>query len=312
MFSAADLPLTLDGRVYHLQLRPEDLASGVILVGDPERVPLIAESALESCDVDVSHRGLRTITGRTRNGLRITVTTSGMGTPSLEIVLQELAILNEIDFRTRERRRSCSPLVLIRVGTSGALRASTPLGVPIVTEYAVGLDNTGLFYDVPAPDDVARELETQVHEILSSATNERTRFGAAVVPYAARASDEVLSALEAAALELSVPILRGITVSNAGFFAPQGRDICRVRPTLSDLDRAFADALPRRTNLRFENMEMEASFLLHLAAGLEYPAAVLCPAVANRAEETFATDVPAAVRSSAAVAVRALELILLK
>ena len=97
-FKSSDLPI-VDGRTYHLDLRPEDLAENIIIVGDPDRVTFIADEFLGAKEIDRFHRGLRTITGYVKEtGQRVSIVTSGMGTPSLEIVLNEIVALNEIDF----------------------------------------------------------------------------------------------------------------------------------------------------------------------------------------------------------------------
>ena len=150
--TAADLPIGSDRRIYHLQLKPEELAPNILLVGDPGRASLIAETFLEKAECEVFNRGLRTITGRAKqSGLRVSVVTSGMGTASLEIVLQELVALNEIDFDTRLPKADFEPLHLIRVGTSGGLQPNTKLGTPIISTYSVGMDNTALFYSASCP-----------------------------------------------------------------------------------------------------------------------------------------------------------------
>ena len=164
--SASDLPLDEQGRIYHLQIKPEQLAPDILIVGDPGRAEMIGSTFLHDIEVEHEHRGLVTITGISEisgqpasiiTPVRTTVTTSGMGTPSLEIILQELVALNEIDFRTRLRKTRFPRLHIIRVGTSGALQASTPLGTLIITSYAIGMDNTGLFYEIPYPDKTCRQ-----------------------------------------------------------------------------------------------------------------------------------------------------------
>jgi uridine phosphorylase len=103
-FRASDLPIS-EGRVYHLALSPEELAKDIIIVGDPERVSFIADEFLADRECDRYHRGLRTITGRVKEtGKRVSIITSGMGTPSLEIVLNEIVALNEIDFIRKKRK----------------------------------------------------------------------------------------------------------------------------------------------------------------------------------------------------------------
>ena len=160
--SASDLPLDEQGRIYHLQIKPDQLAPDILIVGDPGRAEMIGSTFLHDIEVEHEHRGLVTITGISAvsgepatilSPIKTTVTTSGMGTPSLEIILQELVALNEIDFTTRLPKRRFPRLQIIRVGTSGALQASTRLGTLIITSYAIGMDNTGLYYEVPYPDE---------------------------------------------------------------------------------------------------------------------------------------------------------------
>ena len=177
-FSEADLPIDADGRIYHLQLKPDQLAPDILLVGDPGRAEFIGAHFLTDLEVAREHRGLVTATGtavdtggRTTivSPARTTVATSGMGTPSLEIVLNELVALNEIDFATRTRKSRFPRLHVIRVGTSGGLQSSTPLGTPIITTYAAGMDNTGLFYEAPPADETCLRLEEELTETIRRA-----------------------------------------------------------------------------------------------------------------------------------------------
>jgi uridine phosphorylase len=308
-FSDADLPIDSEGRIYHLALRPEELAQSIILVGDPERVPFISEAYLSEVEVDVFHRGLRTITGTTsEDGLRVSIITSGMGTPSLEIVLQEIAALNEIDFSSRSRKSDWPVLNLIRVGTSGALHSDLPLGTAIVSRYALGLDNTGLFYEVAAPDSFCEEIEQETQRLLASVCNQGSRFNNSVRPYATSASIELADALTQACQSVAISHREGITVSNSGFFANQGRNVARISPSFPDIDRALCRAKFKNSSLRFENMEMETSFLFHFAHGLGYRAAAICPGIANRADNTFAASYQEDVLAAAGAALRAFSL----
>jgi uridine phosphorylase len=302
----SDLPI-VDGRVYHLNLRPEELAKDIIVVGDPERVPFIADEFLEEIEVDRSHRGLRTITGCVREtGQRVSVVASGMGTPSMEIVLNEVVALNEIDFETRERKGQFDALTVIRVGTSGGIQRDTELGTLVITKYAVGLDNTGLFYDAPCTDEALKMLEERVREAVDGATPRGSRFKGRVFPYASRANRGVVDAMEGEARGLGLRYKKGITVSNSGFFANQGRALSRVPLTVPDIDGILSSMDTGIEGLRVENMEMEGSFLLHFMGALGYRAGVICPVIDNRREDRFATQYTQYVRDAAEVALRAL------
>jgi len=304
-FNVAELPLR-NGRVYHLDLAPGELAGNVIIVGDPGRVPFLADEFLAVREVDRSHRGFRTITGVARKtGQRVTITTSGIGTPSTEIVINELAALNEFDFVTRRRRDSFEPLTVVRVGTSGGLQPETELGTLIVTDYGVGLDNTGLYYDAPIPDAACALLERRVRSGIEEVIPEDARFRGRFFPYAVRADARVRVALEREALHLGVPCKRGVTITSSGFYAEQGRTIGRVSPTIPDLAEHLSGVDSGIPGLKFENMEMEASIILHLLGAMGYRAGVICAVIDKRSAGTFRTDYQDLMRDAARVALGA-------
>lgn len=304
--SPDDLP-TVNGRVYHLDLAPEELARNVLVVGDPDRVPLLSDEFLQSREVERCHRGFRSITGVSREGgVPVSIVSTGIGAPSTEIVLNELAALNEIDFRSMTRKDSFEPLSVIRVGTSGGLNPATPVGALALTDYVIGLDNTGLFYDVPCGDPVCAALEQAAGNALHRAVHQGGRFRGTVVPYAARADQELLEALHQEASDRGVPHVRGITVSSAGFFAEQGRGVARIGSTYPRLldELQSIDCSP--WGLRVENMEMEAGIVLHFLAGMGYRAAAICVVVNSRRQGSFLTEYRRHVLDAAAVALGAL------
>lgn len=304
-FTETGLPLR-NGRVYHLDLAPGEVAGNVILVGDPERVPLLADEFLSGREIDRSHRGFRTITGfAEETGQRVTITTSGIGTPSTEIVLNEIAALNELDFVTGRRRDSFQPLTVVRVGTCGGLQPETELGTLIVTDYVLGLDNTGLFYDTIPADGACVVLERRVRSRIEEAIPEDSRFRGRFFPYAARADVRVRVALEREALHLGVPCKRGVTVTSPGFFAEQGRIVGRLTPTIPDLVEHLADVDTGMAGLKIENMEMEASFILHFCGAMGYPAGVVCAVIDKRMDGSFRTDYRDSILQAAHVALRA-------
>ncbi len=307
--ATSDLLVT-EGRVYHLDIGPELFSPYVITVGDPGRTKTIADAFFDEVEADVEHRGLRSIVGRLAGtGLRVMLLTSGMGTPSLEIVLTELAALNEIDLQGRVRKDDYAPLTIIRVGTSGALQASTPVGTSIITEVALGLDNTGLFYDVDC-DPELMGFEVRVGSYLAKEMRSESRFRGRIMPYAARADAAVVDALSAAAQLSDIPVERGITVSNSGFFASQGRDILRVSPSAPNIDRLLAACDSQLDgNMPFLNMEMESSFLLHLSKGLGYRAGAICVGIANRDSEEFTGDYASYIEGATRTALSALEIL---
>jgi uridine phosphorylase len=314
-FSPSDLPIDEAGRIYHLRVKPGQIAPNIIIVGHPGRAEFIGSNYLRDIECTYEHRGLVTITGRSDistdrttiiTPVRTSVTTSGMGTPSLEIVMGELVALNEIDFKTRRRKRSFPRLHVIRVGTSGGLQASTKLGTPIITSYAVGMDNTGLFYEAPPQDEICERLEGELERLIGRVMNQKSRFFGKIHPYVTRAEPRLVGALAEAARSLGVATRTGLTVSNPGFSAPQGRDIFRVKPSIPDLDKVFSEFDPRVGGQQFENMEMEASFLIHFLGSMGHWAGAICPAIANRRQDTFDTSYQEAIKDSVEVALLAL------
>ncbi len=168
------------------------------------------------------------------------------------------------------------------------------------------MDNTGLFYETPCPDQACARLEQELAQLIKKAARPDSRFRGKIQPYVSRAEPNVVQALTQAAQELGVAAKNGLTVSNSGFFAPQGRDISRLRPSTPDLDRIFSDFDPGLNGLRIENMEMEASFLLHFLGGLGHWGGAICPVIANRRDNTFDHDYLTAIEGATKTALLAL------
>ena len=314
-YTSSDLPVDEDGQIYHLQIKPGQIAPDILIVGDPGRAKFIGSTFLRDLELKHEHRGLVTVTGTSKisgtratiiSPLKVTTATSGIGTPSLEIVVNELVALTEIDFQTRTHKSQFPRLHVIRVGTSGALQESTELGTPIITSYAIGMDNTGLFYEAPCPDETCERLERELADVVKSAMSTDSRFYGKIQPYVARAEPAIANALKEAAASCGVPAKLGLTVSSSGFFAPQGRDIARVRPSAPELDRVFAEYDPRLDGQRVENMEMEASFLIHFLSGLGHWAGAICPTIAHRRTDTFDHTYQEAIEQATKVALLAL------
>jgi len=303
------------GNIYHLQVRPEHIAPDVLIVGDPHRAEFIGARFLRDVEFEHEHRGLITVTGTSvltgeratvLSPQRTTAATSGIGTSSLEIVVGELVALNEIDFKTRTRKTDFPRMHFIRVGTSGGLQPSTALGTPIITTYGIGLDNTGLYYEAPYPDGECQRLERELAQVINLAMSKNSRFYGKIHPYVSRAEPTLVGALVEAAKSLGVTAKKGLTVSAPGFFAPQGRDISRLKPSVPEMDKIFTEFNPGLDGQRVENMEMEGSFLMHFLGGMGYWAGVICPAIANRRQDTFTPQYQQAVENATRVALLAL------
>ena len=311
-FSTSDL-IVNEGRIYHLDIRPEDMAPNILIVGDPGRTTSIADEFMTDLELNHEHRGLRTVTGRVKETRRrVTVTTSGMGTPSLEIVANELVALNEIDFGTRTRKDAPYRMLnIIRVGTSGGLQEETALGTPIISAYAIGMDNTGLFYENQYPRSqreraTCHRIKELVQRSLDSKIAPDATFAGEIRPYVTAANGDLVHAMAKAASRLQVEYEIGITVSSSGFFANQGRALARTSLTVPDIDSLFADLDTGFLRMRCENMEMETSFLLHFFGGLGYRAGSICPVLANRQRETTMADYSRSIRDATRIALHAL------
>ena len=176
-----------------------------------------------------------------------------------------------------------------------------------MTDYAVGLDNTGLFYSPALYDNGCELLEHRVRECIEAATARTSRFQGKIIPYVSRGDAEMTAGLLREADRLGVRYKKGITVSNSGFFANQGRDISRVPVTVPDIDGVLASLDTGIPGLRVENMEMEASFLLHFMGGLGYRAGVLCAVIDNRRADRFEDKYSHFIHDAVRVALRTLD-----
>jgi uridine phosphorylase len=266
----SELFLSDGGRVYHLGLRPEDLAPVVLLVGDPGRVERISER-FDALEHRIENREFRTHTGRVGDR-RLSVLSTGIGTDNIDIVVTELDALVNIDLTTRIPRPKPTALKLLRLGTCGGLQPEAPAGSIVASRYALGLDGVLPFYACEVePDEAAllRAVRSQLH--WPSEWNP---------PYVAAAGRGLFRALSAG-------LVTGITVTANGFFGPQGR---AVRLPLRHPD--FNERLQRfvHDDLRFVNYEMETSALYGLAGALGHEACTLCVVVANRADGSVSQD----------------------
>ena len=212
----------------------------------------------------------------------------------------------EFTFHTKKRRAEYDTLTIIRVGTSGGLQPDTELGTSIITAYVVGLDNTGLFYDAPYHEETLKMLEDATRQSIDGAIPDYLRFKGKIFPYASKAHEDVVDALEQEARRLGVKYKKGITVSNSGFFANQGRSISRVPLTIPGIDALLASMDTGIEGLKIENMEMEASFLLYFTGALRYRAGVICPIIDKRGDNKFTSRYAPNIKDATKVALGAL------
>ena len=267
----SELIINTDGSVFHLHIRPEQLADKVILVGDPARVDAVA-SRFERIECNVSNREFHTVTGW-YGDKRITVQSHGIGSDNIDIVLNELDALANIDFDTRQVKDRLRKLTLVRVGTSGGLQDNTPIGSYVAAERSIGFDGVMYFYsDTEKIRDAAFEaaLQDQLEWKIEG-------LKPYVIPADKTLSDRICRE----------DILRGVTIAANGFYGPQGR---RLRLPLKDEDLNRKIQAFDFNGSRITNYEMESSSLAGLAALMGHEALTVCCIIAGRKSEKMNTS----------------------
>lgn len=271
----SELVLNPDGSVYHLHLRPEDIAKTIITVGDPGRVARVS-SHFDSIRFKTHKREFITHTG-TYIGKELTVISTGIGTDNVDIVLTELDALVNIDLKTRTPKKQHTSLDIIRFGTCGGLQDDVPLDAMVVSAYAIGFDNFVYFY----------KHDGQFNTPLSKAFMKAAAWTTPLSdPYSAKADQELLDKFVAAGFA------RGITVTNVGFYGPQGRSL-RIPLAYPMLNKAMKEF--EFDGTRILNLEMETAGIYAMAALLGHRALSLNVILANRELETFSSNPGAAV-----------------
>ncbi len=261
----SELILNGDGSVYHLHLKPENLASLIFTVGDPDRVGLVSRY-FDQVDFKTSKREFVTHTGRI-NGKRVTVISTGMGTDNIEILMTELDALVNVDLIKRCIKPVHHALDIIRLGTSGSMQQDIAVGSLLVSEYAIGLDTLMQFY--PALSG-SQTIGTAVQEAL----------GIQFQPYQAKANKELLG-------KLGQEVQRGVTLTCPGFYGPQGRKV-RLEPKINQvIERLSQLAI---AGYRLTNFEMETAGYYAMGNLLGHRMLSLNAIVANRITGQFDTD----------------------
>lgn len=266
----SELILNPDGSIYHLNLKPGSIASTVIVVGDPDRVAQVTKY-FDSIELEVQHREFQTTTG-TYRGTRLTVTSTGIGPDNIDIVLNEMDALVNIDLETRTPKEEHEQLTFLRIGTSGTIQHDIPVDSFIVSEWAIGFDNVLHYYEGTSFLDVAFSEAFMKH------TKWNPKKG---TPYVVSADKEVLDMMTSPAF------IKGITITNIGFYGPQGR---KLRLSLEDDQLNGKMESFRYHNNRILNLEMETSAIYGLSKLLGHRAVSLNAVIANRANGTFSAN----------------------
>ena len=205
----SELIITPEGRVYHINLRPEDLAQTVITVGDPGRVAEVSKH-FDNIEFQTSHREFVAHTGRIGNK-RITVISSGIGPDNIDITLNELDACANIDFDTRTVKDTFTQLNIIRLGTSGSLQKDIPVDSLVASSHGIGLDNLLHYYQI--------NYTEKEEEMAQSFAQHSGLADTPLAPYAVEGSKELIR-------HFGEDYHKGITVTCPGFYAPQGR-VCK-------------------------------------------------------------------------------------
>ena len=258
----SELIINDDGSVFHLHLKPEELADTVILVGDPGRVDMVSEY-FENREFRHQFREFVSVTG-TYKGKRMTVLSTGIGTDNIDIVMNELDALANIDFSTREVKQQKRSLNILRIGTSGAIQKDIPLGSFVFSHISVGCD--GLMNWYADRDSIAL---TGIEEAFKQHTNWNRHLPD---PYFVRAGQKMIDLFKDCTI-------KGMTIAASGFYGPQGR-VLRMPLAMPDMLETFESF--NYEGERVTNFEMEGSAVAGIASHLGHNAGTVCCIIANR------------------------------
>lgn len=267
---SSELIINDDGSIFHLHLKPEQLADTILLVGDPGRVEMVA-SYFDNQECRVANREFVTITG-TYKGKRMTVISTGIGTDNIDVVVTELDALANIDFATRQVKPELRQLTLVRLGTSGAIQPDIKVGTAVFSRTSVGFDGLLNYY----------KGRNEVCDLaIEQAFMEHTEWSELLTkPYFIDADKSLFELFRDSTME-------GITISAPGFYAPQGRWV-RLEPADNTLNAKIESF--RFNERRITNFEMEGSALAGLAALMGHRAATVCAIIAQRVALDVETD----------------------
>ncbi len=263
------------GAIYHLDLRPEEIADTIILVGDPGRVKKVSLH-FDRIDFQTQHREFVTHTG-VIGKKRISVMSTGIGPDNIDIALNELDALVNIDFTTREIKSTFKKLHIIRFGTSGALQKDIPVDSLVASSHGLGLDNLMNYYDY--------QKTVDEQELIKAFTDQTELDTAITLPYIFEGSKSLLS-------KFGNDFFKGITVTCPGFYGPQGRILrlpLKSKGLINKLT-SFSHGVHRITNF-----EMETSAIYGLGKLLGHECLSINVIIANRVVQEFSKDNNAAV-----------------
>ncbi|WP_372746208.1 nucleoside phosphorylase [Lutibacter sp.] len=268
--AASELILNPDGSVYHLNLKPENIATNIIFVGDQNRVPKIS-AHFDSVEFETQKREFRTITG-TYKGTKISVISTGIGPDNIDIVMNELDALVNINLETRTLKKEHTQLNIVRIGTSGSLQTDIPVDSFVLAKYGLGFD--GMLHSYNCEHILIKDFE----DLFIKHTNWSPRKGR---PYVVQNSEELEKKLT------SDKVFVGVTATAGGFYGPQGR-VLRLALQDPGLNNKIDNF--EYNGVRITNLEMETSAIYGLSKLLGHNACSMNAIIANRANGTFSND----------------------
>ncbi len=267
MIPNSELILNSDGTIFHLHLKPENVASQVILVGDPQRVDTIA-SYFDEIEFSVQNREFKTVTGWYHQK-KITVTSTGIGTDNIDIVMNELDALVNIDLKTRTVKDQLTSLNIVRIGTSGGLQPDLPVNSFVISQKSIGFDGMLNYY---ANREQISDLDFE------KAFKEFTNWNKSLPTiYVVDASKEMMDKFSKGNFHY------GVTISAPGFYGPQGR-VLRLPLAVPELNQQVEEF--DFEGLKITNFEMESSAIYGLSKMLGHNALTVCLIIANRVSKT--------------------------
>ncbi len=268
----SELIINPDGSIYHLNLKPENIAQTILTVGDPDRVSKVSNH-FDDIELKVSKREFVTHTG-TVNGTRLTVMSTGMGTDNIEIFMTELDALVNVDLQTRYIKPEHTSLNIIRIGTSGSMQKDLKAGSMLASKYGIGLDTLMTYYS---------NQFTEEENAIGVAVQDS--LGISFKPYCIEGSRQLLDIL-------GEGVVIGNTVTCPGFFGPQGREV-RLKPAIPDIIERLGKV--NVNGITLTNFEMETAGYYAMGRLLGHEVLSLNAIVANRITHEFTSDADAIV-----------------
>lgn len=266
---SSELILNPDGSIYHLALKKENVAKKIIIVGDPNRVPMVSKH-FDSISFKMQKREFVTHTG-SYEGKDLSVISTGIGCDNIDIVLNELDAIFNIDLETKQIKEEKTSLEIVRIGTCGSLQKDMDVDQFIASTHGLGIDNLLHFYP---------NHNNEKEKNLINAFVDQTNWPQHILPYIYEGNKELLD-------RIGFDMHQAITTTAGGFYGPQGRNL-RANLAINDINEKLQDFL--YDGHRIGNFEMETSALFGLGRILGHKCATFCNIIANREQQTFSKD----------------------